>query len=102
MADKLILFIASDDSELITQLVPLINSDKYKVESYTSETDCISHLDQEPDILLIDYLMSYNVDEKEKKSVEVIEKIKEKKLDTKVYMFSDRESAKMYLSFLNE
>ena len=102
MEDKLILFIASDDAELIAELTPLINASKYKIESYTSENECINHLDENPDILLIDYKMNYDLAEKEKKSVEVIEKIKEKKLDTKIFMFSDRESAKIYLSMLEE
>lgn len=100
MTNKIIIFLAIDDDTLISELQPLIDKSKYRIESYNSEIECIQNLDLNPDILLIDYHFNNNLNTKEKNSVTIIEKIKEKKLDTKIFMFSERESAKLYLDII--
>ena len=102
MSDKQTIFLAIDDDELLTELKSLINLDKYTIKSYKTESECNDNLHLKPDIIFIDFLLNNQKDTKEKRSVEVIEKIKENKLGTRIFMFSDKESAKFYLSILDE
>lgn len=100
MDDKITIFLAIDDDKLLNEIQPLINIDKFKIESYHSEVECIEHLDLKPEYLIIDYHLNNNSSQKEKNSVSVIESIKKKKLGTKIFMFSDRGSAKIYLNMI--
>ena len=100
MSDKITIFLAIDDDKLLNEIQPLINKDKFRIESYHSEVECIQNLDHKPDYLLIDYHLNNNSDQKEKKSVSVIESIKKLKLKTKIFMFSDRGSVKIYLAMI--
>ena len=102
MSDKQTIFLAIDDDELLAELKSLINLDKYTIKSYKTENECNDNLHLKPDVIFIDFLLNNQKDTKEKRSVEVIEKIKENKLGTKIFMFSDKESAKFYLSILDE
>lgn len=100
MSDKMTIFLAIDDNKLLDEIEPLINKNKFRIESYPSEVECIQHLDLKPEYLLIDYHLNNNSGQKEKNSVTVIESIKEKKLGTKIFMFSDRGTAKIYLDMI--
>ena len=102
MIDKLIIFLAIEDDQFVTELQLLIDSSKFIIERYKSDTECINNLHLKPDFLLIDYHLSNNLDIKDKRSVSVIEKIKENQLPTKVFMFSEKQSAKMYIKMLNK
>ncbi|NOZ48053.1 MAG: hypothetical protein GXO79_14945 [Chlorobi bacterium] len=102
MNNKQKIFLAIDNEKLINELIALIDKNKYSLASYNSEIECIENLHKNPDILLIDYHLNNNTDVKEKKSVSVIEKIKENKLSTKVFMFSEKGSAKTYINIISK
>jgi len=100
MSEKSIIFLASNDDKLLSELEDLLDKNKYHIESFTSEVDCIKQLDKYPDIILIDYKLNYNAGQKEQNSVEIIENIKQKKLPTRIFMFSNKESARIYVDMI--
>ncbi len=94
-AQKLI-FIVDDDPFISMLVVKRFTSEGYHLEAFGYGEECISALNMNPDLIILDYYFVNN-DHKVMNGMEVFDKIKELKPETPVIMLSGQEKGEIVL-----
>ncbi len=93
-----------DDEEMTLELLKfgLSSLNKFDIQTFTSGEDCISNLDEGPDIIVLDYFL--NADDPEKMNgMDVIKKIKAINPDIEVVVLSgQKEDADLVFDFVKK
>jgi CheY-like chemotaxis protein len=77
-------------------VVKRFSSEGYVVEAFESGEECLNAIDNEPDLIILDYFFAKN-DKKYMNGMEVLDKIKKKKPDTAVIMLSGQNDGEVVL-----
>jgi CheY-like chemotaxis protein len=91
-----LIFIVDDDPFINMLVVKRFTSEGYRVEAFVYGEDCISALNKNPDLIILDYFF-VNKDHKVMNGMEVFDKIKELKPDTPVIMLSGQDKGEIVL-----
>ena len=96
MVTRKLIFIVDDDPLVNLMVSKRFTAEGYKVDSFEYGESCISALDRNPDLVILDY---YFVDSRREvmNGMEVLDKIKEIKPDTPVIMLSGQENGEIVL-----
>jgi len=90
MKEKTI-FIVEDDEMMSEMLSDYIsNNSRNKVQTFGTGEDCIQHLDQNPDVIILDYNLNL-VDPKAANGLQILEQIKKIDNNICVIMLSSQE-----------
>ncbi len=82
-SDKIKIFLVDDDAMFIESLRHLLSEYRTDVRSFTNGEECIRYLDEEPQIVILDYTLNNTLN-----GVQVLNKIKHTSPDTEVIMLS--------------
>jgi CheY-like chemotaxis protein len=96
MNDQKLIFIVDDDPFINMLVVKRFTSEGYRLESFVYGEECISSLNKNPDLIILDYYFVNN-DHKVMNGMEVFDKIKELKPETPVIMLSGQEKGEIVL-----
>jgi two-component system, OmpR family, response regulator len=96
MNDQKLIFIVDDDPFINMLVVKRFTSDGYRLEAFVYGEECLSSLNKNPDLIILDYYFVNN-DHKVMNGMEVFDKIKELKPDTPVIMLSGQEKGEIVL-----
>ena len=91
-----LIFIVDDDPFINMLVVKRFTSEGYRIESFGYGEECISALNKNPDLIILDYFF-VNKDHKVMNGMEVFDKIKELKPDTPVIMLSGQDKGEIVL-----
>ena len=91
-----LIFIVDDDPFINMLVVKRFTSEGYRIESFGYGEECISALNKNPDLIILDYFF-VNKDHKVMNGMEVFDKIKELKPNTPVIMLSGQEKGEIVL-----
>ena len=91
-----LIFIVDDDPFINMLVVKRFTSEGYRIESFVYGEECISALNKNPDLIILDYFF-VNKDHKVMNGMEVFDKIKELKPDTPVIMLSGQDKGEIVL-----
>jgi len=98
MDKKRLIFIVDDDPFINTLVVNRFKSEGYAVEAYEAGEDCLDALDNNPRLIILDYLFA-----RESRifsnGMEIFEKIRELKPDIPVIMLSGQDNGEIVLEF---
>ena len=96
MNSQKLIFIVDDDPFINMLVVKRFTSEGYRIESFVYGEECISALNKNPDLIILDYFF-VNKDHKVMNGMEVFDKIKELKPDTPVIMLSGQDKGEIVL-----
>ncbi|MGP8215502.1 MAG: response regulator [Bacteroidia bacterium] len=82
-SDKIKIFLVDDDVMFTESLKHLLSEDRAEIKSFTTGEECIKYLDEEPEIIILDYSLN-----NEMNGVQVLNRIKHFCPDTKIIMLS--------------
>jgi CheY-like chemotaxis protein len=91
-----LIFIVDDDPFINMLVVKRFTSEGYLIEAFISGEDCISALNKNPDLIILDYFF-VNKEHKVMNGMEVFDKIKELKPETPVIMLSGQDKGEIVL-----
>jgi CheY-like chemotaxis protein len=91
-----LIFIVDDDPFINMLVVKRFTSEGYRIESFVYGEECISALNKNPDLIILDYFF-VNKDHKVMNGMEVFDKIKKLKPDTPVIMLSGQDKGEIVL-----
>lgn len=91
-----LIFIVDDDPFINMLVVKRFTSEGYRIESFVYGEECISALNKNPDLIILDYFF-VNKDHKVMNGMEVFDKIKKLKSDTPVIMLSGQDKGEIVL-----
>jgi len=98
MDKKRLIFVVDDDPFINTLVVNRFKSEGYAVEAYEAGEDCLDALDNNPRLIILDYLFA-----RESRifsnGMEIFEKIRELKPDIPVIMLSGQDNGEIVLEF---
>jgi len=82
-----------DDNEMLTMALEdyLTRKTMHKVEVFGTGEECIEHLDDEPDIIILDYNLN-SVDERAANGAQILEAIKKLNYSIHVIMLSSQDA----------
>jgi len=98
MNTQKLIFIVDDDPFINMLVVKRFTSEGYHLEAFSYGEECISALNKNPDLIILDYYFVNN-DHKVMNGMEVFDKIKELKPETPVIMLSGQEKGEIVLEF---
>jgi len=85
------IFVVDDDKMYATMLADhLEEKGKYTVRTFATGEDCLAHLGENPDFIILDYYLDSEVPGA-KNGLEILKEIKKVDEDTKVIMLSSQE-----------
>ena len=96
MSEQKLIFIVDDDPFINMLVVKRFTSEGYTIEAFGFGEDCISALDRNPDLVILDYYFVNNV-HKVMNGMEIFDKIKELKPDLPVIMLSGQDKGEIVL-----
>jgi CheY-like chemotaxis protein len=96
MTDQKLIFIVDDDPFINMLVVKRFTSDGYRMESYAYGEECLTAINKNPDLIILDYYF-VNKDHKVMNGMEVFDKIKELKPEMPVIMLSGQEKGEIVL-----
>jgi two-component system OmpR family response regulator len=96
MDTQKLIYIVDDDQFITTLVVKRFASEGFRVEAFTFGEDCIKALDNNPDVIILDYYF-ISTDHKVMNGMEVLDKVKELKPETPVIMLSGQEKGEIVL-----
>ena len=86
-----LIFIVDDDVALSDSLSDYLTSTvAHKVKVFPTGEDCLKHLEESPDVVILDYLLN-RVDEDEENGMEVLHSIKKDNPNIRIIMLSSQE-----------
>jgi len=96
MNTQKLIFIVDDDPFINMLVIKRFTSEGYHLEAFSYGEECISALNKNPDLIILDYYFVNN-DHKVMNGMEVFDKIKELKPETPVIMLSGQEKGEIVL-----
>ena len=96
MKKQKLIFIVDDDPFINRLVVKRFTSDGYRLDAFEYGEDCLKALDQNPDLIILDYFFVNN-DRKVMNGMEVFNKIKEIKPGIPVIILSGQEKGEIVL-----
>ena len=96
MNSQSLIFVVDDDPFINMLVVKRFTSEGYRLEAFTYGEECISSLNKNPDLIILDYYFVNN-DHLVMNGMEVFDKIKELKPETPVIMLSGQEKGEIVL-----
>jgi two-component system, OmpR family, response regulator len=96
MNSQRLIFVVDDDPFINMLVVKRFTSEGYRLEAFTYGEECISSLNKNPDLIILDYYFVNN-DHLVMNGMEVFDKIKELKPETPVIMLSGQEKGEIVL-----
>ena len=85
------IFVVDDDKMYATMLADhLEEKGKYTIRTFATGEDCLAHLGENPDFIILDYYLDSEVPGA-KNGLEILKEIKKVDEDTKVIMLSSQE-----------
>jgi two-component system, OmpR family, response regulator len=91
-----LIFIVDDDSFINMLIVKRFASEGYQVEAFINGEACLSSLDKNPDLIILDYFFS-DTDTELMNGMEIFDLIKERKPDLPVIMLSGQDKGEIVL-----
>jgi two-component system OmpR family response regulator len=91
-----LIFVVDDDSFINMLVVKRFTSEGFQVEAFENGEDCLSSLDKNPDLIILDYFFSDNEFDL-MNGMEVFDRIKERKPDLPVIMLSGQDKGEIVL-----
>ncbi len=91
-----LIFIVDDDSFINMLVVKRFTSEGFQVEAFENGEDCLSSLDKNPDLIILDYFFSDNEIDL-MNGMEVFDRIKERKPELPVIMLSGQDKGEIVL-----
>lgn len=96
MNDPKLIFVVDDDPIINLMVSKRFTSEGYKVDTFDYGESCIKALEQNPDLVILDYyFIKFN--HKVMNGMEIFDKIKEAKPDIPVIMLSGQEKGEIVL-----
>ena len=96
MSTQKLIFVVDDDPFINKLVVKRFTSEGFQLESFAYGEDCISALNKNPDLIILDYFFVSN-DKEVMNGLEVFNKIKEVSPVTPVIMLSGQEKGEIVL-----
>lgn len=96
MSDQKLIFIVDDDPFINMLVVKRFKSEGYNIEAFSYGEDCITSLNKNPDLIILDYFFVNN-ERVVMNGMEVFDKIRELKPDTPVIMLSGQDKGEIVL-----
>jgi two-component system, OmpR family, response regulator len=96
MNTQKLIFVVDDDPFINMLVVKRFSSEGYHLEAFSYGEECISSLNRNPDLIILDYYFVNN-DHSVMNGMEVFDKIKELRPDTPVIMLSGQEKGEIVL-----
>lgn len=96
MNKQKLIFIVDDDPFINMLVVKRFTSEGYIIKAFESGEDCLSEIDNNPDLIILDYFFVNN-EIKVMNGMEVFNKIRELKPNTPVIMLSGQEKGEVVL-----
>ncbi len=96
MSDQKLIFIVDDDPFINMLVVKRFKSEGYNIEAFSYGEDCITGLNKNPDLIILDYYFVNN-EHVVMNGMEVFDKIRELKPDTPVIMLSGQDKGEIVL-----
>jgi two-component system, OmpR family, response regulator len=96
MSTRKLIFVVDDDPLINSLIISRFTSEGYRVEAFENGDDCLKALNENPDLIILDYFF---VSEKKElmNGMEVFEKIKEARPETPVIMLSGQDKGEIVL-----
>ena len=98
MNKQKLIFIVDDDPFINMLVVKRFTSEGYRLEAFLYGEDCLSALNKNPDLIILDYYFVNN-DQNVMNGMEVFDKIKEIKPEIPVIMLSGQDKGEIVLEF---
>lgn len=96
MNKQKLIFIVDDDPFINMLIVKRFASDKYRLQPFSYGEECLEALDQNPDLIILDYFFVNN-EREVMNGMEVFDKIKKSKPATPVIMLSGQDKGEIVL-----
>jgi len=96
MNDPKLIFVVDDDPIINLMVSKRFTSEGYKVDTFDYGESCIKALEQNPDLVILDYYFIKS-NQKVMNGMEIFDKIKEAKPDIPVIMLSGQEKGEIVL-----
>jgi len=96
MTAQRLIFIVDDDPLINTLVVKRFTSEECHVEAFKNGEDCLTALNNKPDLIILDYFF-VSGNKELMNGMQVFEKIKEKQPDTPVIMLSGQDKGEIVL-----
>lgn len=96
MSTKKRLFVVDDDPFITQLVVKKFSNEKYEVLPFTFGEDCLDALDQEPDLIILDYYF-YKSGKEVMNGMEIFDRIKDARPDMPVIMLSGQDRGDLVL-----
>lgn len=96
MNKRKLIFVVDDDPFITQLIVKRFNSDHYLVEPYEYGEDCLSSLEKNPDLIVLDYYF-FKSGDKVLNGMEIFDRIKISKPDLPVIMLSGQDRGDIVL-----
>jgi CheY-like chemotaxis protein len=96
MNNPKLIFIVDDDPFINMLVIKRFTSKGYQIEAFGLGEDCISSLNKNPDLIILDYYF-IDHDRKVMNGMEIFDKIKAIKPETPVIMLSNQEKGEIVL-----
>jgi CheY-like chemotaxis protein len=98
MDKKKLIYIVDDDPFINTLVVKRFNSEDYAVEAFETGEECLDALDNNPDLIILDYLFT-GKDLIFSDGMQIFEKIRQLKPQIPVILLSGQEKGEVVLEF---
>ncbi len=91
---KVKVFLVDDDIFFLESLTHFLTSQDFEadIRSFTTGEDCLSHLEEKPDIIVLDYYLTSGKSDKSLNGMEVLKRIKSTYPETRVIMLSAQDN----------
>ena len=96
MSDQKLIFIVDDDPFINMLVIKRFTAEGYHIEAFSYGEDCISAINKNPDLIILDYYFVSN-ERKVMNGMEVFDKIRELKPETPVIMLSGQDKGEIVL-----
>ena len=96
MSKRKLLFVVDDDPFITKLIVKRFNSEDYLIEPFEYGEDCLEALDQNPDLIILDYYF-FKSGQKVLNGMEIFDRIKESNPDIPVIMLSGQDRGDIVL-----
>ncbi len=97
MAKEKLIFIVDDDPVINKLVTKRFMSEKYRMEAFESGEECLKAMNQNPDLVILDYLFMDTHDHKALNGMEVFDRMRKINPDLPVIMLSGQQKGEIVL-----
>src|SRR5690349_19855840 len=101
ISEKLKLFLVDDDALFLKSLeIEFLQHSDFTVETFSSGEQCLAHLDNKPDVIILDYNLN-SINKKAMNGIETLDKMKATNPNIPVVMLSSQDKIDVAISCMH-